>query len=98
MTSNEISIHYQTTKLNTHHGWIIVLLAVSIEFPMPTIANSNVAVMSMMVIIIVTKICSRINTLTVVNSVPLLVRRLNLKSGYVMIIEILLVKCGKGER
>ena len=57
MTSNKISIHYQTTKLNTHHGWIIDLLAVSIEFPMPTKANSNVAVMSIMVVIIVTKIC-----------------------------------------
>jgi len=32
MTSNEISVHYQTTKLNPHHGWIIDLLAVSIEF------------------------------------------------------------------
>ena len=27
MTSNEMSLHYQTTKLNTHHGWIIDLLA-----------------------------------------------------------------------
>ena len=40
----------------------------------------------------------RINTLTVANSVPLLVGQLNLKSACMMIVNIVLVECEKGEQ